>query len=162
MSVRPIWIFTLTLALPLLGGPAEAVPCSQNSCRIDARAPATNDARGLLSLQLMPSALGGWWYGVSHHLPVAELPPGLAKRGNLPSGLAKRDVLPPGLRTRIDWSSSAKPALVVALPGSVQNSGTDAPAVPEPTAAVLFASGLLVVATAARRVRRSAATLARV
>ncbi len=149
MSVRPVWI--LTLALPLLAGPAAALPCFESSCRVDISAPARTDARGLPSLELAPIAPRGRWYGVSHHLPVSELPP----------GLAKRDSLPRGLRTRIEWTSSAKPDLVMTSPGSAHDRGTGVAAVPEPTGAVLFASGLLVAAAAARRVRQTSGAVVR-
>lgn len=68
---------------------------------------------------------------------------GTAVAQNLPPGLEKKDELPPGIAKKFD---EARP-----LPPGIGGVVTTAPAVPEPGAIALFATGMALYAATLRR-----------
>ena len=153
--MKPRWI--LVSGLVLLCTSAEAVPCRDDSSR-------NKEDRGALSIQLPPAHPEGRSYGAlplfSEGLPPGlatrdGLPPGLLERDDLPPALRESDGLPPGLRDRFDGINGRGRDwhMRIAAPASEADPLDASIPVPEPTALVVFALGLLLARTAVRRRR---------
>jgi hypothetical protein len=130
---RPPWI--LAFGLALLGAPAAAVPCGDDSCQ-------EQEDRGDSSIQLKPPQPRDRSHDASRTLGD-ELTPGLRKKDERPSGLRDDG------RAR-EWRKRI--ATLPVIP--TQEPGNASMPIPESTDLILFGSGLLLAQTALRR-RRS-------
>ncbi len=130
---RPTWI--LAFGLALLGAPAAAVPCGDDSCQ-------EQEDRDGASIQLKPTQPRNRSYDASRIL------------GDEPSpGLRKKDEHPPGLRD--DGRAREWRKRIATLPAvPTQDLGGVSLPIPESAGLVLFGGGVLLARAAVRR-RRS-------
>lgn len=123
----------LAFGLALLGTPAGAVPCGDDSCQ-------KQEDRDDSSIQLKATQPRDRSYDASRIL-VEDLPPGLSEKDELPPGLRKKDELPPGLRDGTDGRAREwrkRIATLLAFP--TQEPGSASLPIPEPTGFVLTVS----------------------
>jgi hypothetical protein len=129
---RPTWI--LAFGLALLGAPAAAVPCGDDSCR-------EQEDRDDSSIRLKPTRPRDRSYDASRILGN-EFSPGLREKEERPTGLRDDE------RAR-EWRKRIASLPVV----PTQETGNASMPIPESTELVLFGSGLLLAGAAVRRRR---------
>lgn len=160
MLLRSLCALPLSLALLVLLAPAaSAVPCRGESCKMKVRV-GRGDSSPPPSLQWNLSRPGEQpRFAVWRMLFDGGLSPGLSDRVQLPPGLQAAIDLAPRVPKRRSPSPPADLAPRVPnqhFPSPPVDPALDPPSesavvVPEPTALVLFASGLLVARVAVRR-----------
>jgi hypothetical protein len=133
---HPTWI--LAFGLALLGAPASAVPCGDDSCR-------EQKDCGDSSIQLKPTQPRDRSYDASRSLGD-EFAPGLRQKGERPPGFRDNG------RAR-EWRKRV--ATLPVIP--TQEPGNASMPIPESTDLVLF-GGLLLVQAAVRRLRKLGGT----
>jgi hypothetical protein len=143
MLLRTPWLFGFGLLL--LSAPAQAAPCD-HSCRQSAESQSGADHDDS-SMHLEPPRLRGRRYALRASVagPSTELAdltekPKKAKKGSHPLGPSENDDL-----------ASSDPGKVGRTPSTPEPFQS---AIPEPTAIVLFGTGLLFAQAANRRHRR--------
>jgi hypothetical protein len=135
-------LLILTSSLVFLSAQAYAMPCRDDSCQKKVRAdPGPSPAHQSLELMWARPGKGSFFARNvrSHGLALA---------------LEKRNGSPPGLRGRLDGWPASRFATPPVIPTSESVSDSAAP-IPEPTALLLFGSGLLITLIGLRRGREA-------